>query len=138
MLYDAYFLRSAFFITSTEVKKNWSKIKDIEKIDSESFKIMFSEFLKFPDAIAKGFFLPNFAAEWDAQTCRPPTGEQPAGNRRATGKGSPEGFWKSKVRFEYIIQHHFSYHIGGVDHIRIALGCLFLEISIFRSLTPLA
>ena len=25
----------------------------------------------------------------------------------------------------------------GVEHIRIALGCLFLEISIFRSLTPL-
>ena len=98
---------------------------------------MFSEFLKFPDAIAKGFFLPNFAAEWDAQTCRPPTGGRRPGVGRATAGGSPEGFWKSKVKFEYIIQHHFI-TLVGVEHIRIALGCLFLEISIFRSLTPLA
>ena len=40
------------------------------------------------------------------------------------------------MRFEYIIRYHFI-TLVGVEHIRIVLGCLFLEISIFRSLTPL-
>ena len=40
------------------------------------------------------------------------------------------------MRFEYVILYHFI-TLVGIEHIRIVLGCLFLEISIFRSFTPL-
>ena len=70
-------------------RKNQKKVKIFFPRPPGSLTRSPDEFT-FPDAIAKGFFLPNFAAEWDAQTCRPPTGGQPPGNRRATAGQPPE------------------------------------------------
>ena len=74
--------------------------------------------------LAKGFFLLFLDANSVHRQRRPASGT-------ATGNGSLEGVSLSKIGFEYINGYHFI-KLVGVEHVRIDVGCLFLEIGIFR------
>ena len=71
--------------------------------------------------LAKGFFLLYFAVEIGHS-------QLPSGVGQASAGGSLEGFWLSKMCFDYIIQHHFS-TLVGIQKLRMIVRCLFLEIA---------
>ena len=81
---------------------------------------------KFPDAIAKGFFLPFLPLAWlsfIAVRLRPGLGG-------VSGDGSLESVSLSKITFEYINLRHFI-KLVGIERFRIDVGGLFREIGIF-------
>ena len=75
--------------------------------------------------LAKGFFLFYFAVKMGHSQLPCSIGPGVGG---ASGEGSLEGFWLSKMCFDYIIQHHFS-TLNGVEKLRMNARCLFLEIA---------
>ena len=78
--------------------------------------------------LAKGFFLPFIDANSVHRQRRPASG---TASGTATGRGSPEGFLQIKIHSEYIIQANVT-TLVEIGTIRIDVGCLFLEIGIFR------